>query len=69
MDIKVQRDTKLVIALTEEEAAQLRTLCALTPRGSLPIADELYDAIADADIRGDGELLDKLFADIRSPLA
>ena len=51
MELKVQRDTRITIGLSEEEASKLLSLLDMPSRGVLPIADELHDALVNEDVR------------------
>jgi hypothetical protein len=66
MELKIQRDTKVVLALNEEEAQQLLTLCALTPRGAHELADTLFDELHDA-VSFDGDAVIELRRSVLEP--
>lgn len=62
MEIKVYRDTKITIGLTEEEASQLLALLAVPGRNVLPIADQLYDALLESEVGQDDDSTNNLDA-------
>ena len=68
MELKVQRDTKVVLALTEEEAQALSAVCALTPRGVSLVADTVYDNLDDEGITPDFEDIKRLRKAMLEPL-
>lgn len=65
MELKLYRDTKVTIGLTEKEAKQLLALLAVPSRDALPIADQLYDALIVAAVTIDVGAADDLDVNLK----
>ena len=53
MQVKVEKQTTIVLSLTEVEASQLRAVLAQFARGEVEITDSIYDSLTEVDVETD----------------
>ena len=53
MQVKVEKQTTVVLSLTELEASQLRAVLAQFARGEVEITDSIYDSLTSVDVETD----------------